>query len=353
MPYSNLPNEIIFNISRFLKLDFDLGSGVSYISGFSYRYTSDWSEDENDPLYAHQDVEYFLAWIQTLKRHAAVLTPVLLNHAFKFTPALRQRQKENRHLQRRAKRLAARIWEVSQFWESLHLADYLPSRRTECFWYKYLSKNVPLLEALIRAGSLKMLEILLDDQEFRGTRLGRDGDSPHILSDALCIASDYDHDDIQVVRTLLNAGADVAGCNSYGFSPLHIVAKYQHLEFVNLLLDFGGNIWAMTEGNGQPSFLVEMALKQLQNRPEVAHRLLDPTLQTEDEKSPWDWKLHVAHSAFFIRQCSDTDAAEFVRVLLDSGVNLFAMNSRGTTILETVEDLGKGSSVMTEKEGST
>ncbi|RDW81504.1 ankyrin repeat domain-containing protein [Aspergillus mulundensis] len=336
MPYSDLPNEIILHISSFFDLDFNIN-----------RYCSSSPEDNSLSLSSDPNVKDFLAWIRTSKRHAAVLTPVLLDHAFNFTPTRREKEKQDAQFRKITRMRTSRIWWTSRVWESQHLADYLRSRSHERFWPDFVYtlvngvyKKVSLLEALIRVSSAKMLELLLDDQEFRETYLDRDGGSSDTLPNHLELA--IHDDDTQIARILLNAGSNVRYFNAQGLSPLHSAAEYQSLEYVDLLLDFGADVWAMTEGaNRQPLLPVEKALRQLPDRPEVANRLLDMMLQTEGQKSPWDWKLHLAHRVFFHCQGFHSGAADFVQVLIDSGVNLFAPNREGKTALETIEELGR------------
>jgi ankyrin repeat protein len=83
----------------------------------------------------------------------------------------------------------------------------------------------------------------------------KNGENPNSILDnnqttSLCIASTEGY--IEIVKLLLEHGADVNLSNNNKDSPLHCASYNGHIEIVKLLLNYNANIYAMDDWNYTP-----------------------------------------------------------------------------------------------------
>ena len=82
------------------------------------------------------------------------------------------------------------------------------------------------------------------------------------------VAAAVDGGDVEIVRTLLDAGADAKAGNEYGMTPLHAAAQLGGVEMVRLLLEAGA------DPNSAPSGAHVLFLPVAEDRIEVVELLL-------------------------------------------------------------------------------
>eukprot|EP00968_Pinguiococcus_pyrenoidosus_P020344 scaffold2353_cov178-Pinguiococcus_pyrenoidosus.AAC.1 len=126
--------------------------------------------------------------------------------------------------------------------------------------------------------------------------------------------------DVEEVRKLLAAGANLEVANDFGWMPLHIAAGNGHLEVVQALLDSGANKEAANK-NGTTPLRVAVENGHL----EVVQALLDNGAST----TPLPEYL-IAHT---IHIAAHNGHPDVVQALLDRGANKEAANNNGWTPL--------------------
>ena len=159
-------------------------------------------------------------------------------------------------------------------------------------------------------GHVEVVRLLLD----RGadiTAAGSGGETP------LYCASWYGH--IEVVRLLLDRGADITAADSDGWTPLSCASWYGHIEIVRLLLDRGADITAANSDGWTPLYCASR-----NGHIEVVRLLLDRGADITAADSDGWTPLYCA---------SWNGLIEIVRLLLDRGADITAANSDGWTPL--------------------
>ena len=131
----------------------------------------------------------------------------------------------------------------------------------------------------------------------------------------------------EVVRTLLEHGADPIAQNKRGWAPLHRASDRGHVEVVRLLIGYGAALSARDEQGWTPLHWaadrghVEVVCVLLEHG-------VDVTVQDEQGWTP----LHRA---------SDQGHAELARILLESGAEVTARDKYGWTPLRHATEKGR------------
>ena len=126
-------------------------------------------------------------------------------------------------------------------------------------------------------------------------------------------------DEVKVVASLLDGGADIEARNENGATPLHVAAEYNEPEVVALLLDRGANIEAhMSKG------VTPLHLAAAHNRSEMVALLLDRGANIKARPESGRTPLHFA---------ARYNKPEVIAFLLDRGANIESRNQKGTTPL--------------------
>ncbi|RDW81507.1 uncharacterized protein DSM5745_05064 [Aspergillus mulundensis] len=199
MPYSDLPPEIIRHIASFFNLDF-----------------------YPNPYWRKNDGRHFIAWLQTSKSHATILTPILYDHALRLTPELQKRDltTKSRLWWGNADRRLRIIWENAPAWMSASLTEYFLARVDRLFadyrvikWDNYLNYRANLPDVPPRATILAML-VKVKAHYMLTTLLAQDSVRKKYIQPAnpdlrttLSIATN--NDDLDTTRVLLGSGADL------------------------------------------------------------------------------------------------------------------------------------------------
>ena len=169
--------------------------------------------------------------------------------------------------------------------------------------------SAPLNRAAYR-GHLEIVKLLLD----RGADTAvfdEDGDTP--LMNAI-----YDGH-IEVARILLDRGADHAIANKHGYAPLSSAAYWGHLEIVKLLLDRGADTAVVDEdGNTPLMYAID------DGHIEVARILLDRGADHAIAKNHGYAPLSIAAYKGHL---------EIVKLLLDRGADTAVVDGDGNTPL--------------------
>ncbi|XP_069813010.1 protein phosphatase 1 regulatory subunit 16A isoform X2 [Dendropsophus ebraccatus] len=127
----------------------------------------------------------------------------------------------------------------------------------------------------------------------------------------MCCIDDYE----QIVRLLVDAGADVNACDSELWTPLHAAATCGHLHLVELLIKHDANLLAVNSDGNMPYDLCEDDVT------------LDHIETAMAEQGITQEKIEEARAATEMRMVSD------IRHLLESGAEVNAQDPSGTSLL--------------------
>ncbi|MCY3897528.1 MAG: ankyrin repeat domain-containing protein [Caldilineaceae bacterium] len=181
-------------------------------------------------------------------------------------------------------------------------------------------------------GATEIMQILLGQGADNGTPEGEDKQSPAIGSEALFTA--IKKGDVETVRLLVEAGADVNAAEGFGGNtPLHEAVEEGNAEIVQILVDAGADIEA--EGfMGQ----TPLGLAAEEGASEIMQILLGQgadsgTPEGEDKQSPT-----IGSEALFT--AIEKGDVETVRLLVEAGADVNAAEGFGgnTPLHEAVEE---------------
>lgn len=144
---------------------------------------------------------------------------------------------------------------------------------------------------------------------------------------AACMSSDLD-----LVKLLLNKGADIEVKDDRGRTPLHAACKYGHRNsnMVELLLSYKANVNTINNRGDTP--LIDMFdVFGFEADINVVKLLLDHKVNIEAKNYKGDTALIAASKYNYL---------DSVRLLLDHGANIKAKNKRGHTPLIAARKAG-------------
>jgi ankyrin repeat protein len=131
----------------------------------------------------------------------------------------------------------------------------------------------------------------------------------------------------EMVNLLLENGADVEKCNYNGETPLHVSLSRVQREITDMLLDFGADIEAKDKRGKTVLYTAAQFYSANKLQYLIAKGADVNTICIVDGSTPLMGAVGIIPGA--------GGDPEKVRILLDSGANLFLRNHRG----ETAEDL--------------
>ena len=181
-------------------------------------------------------------------------------------------------------------------------------------------------------GVTEIMQILLGQGADNGTQEGEDKQAPAIGSEALFTA--IEKGDVETVRLLVEAGADVNAAEGFGGNtPLHEAVEEGNAEIVQILVDAGADIEA--EGfMGQ----TPLSLAAEEGASEIMQILLgqgadNGTPEGEDKQTPV-----IGSEALFT--AIEKGDVETVRLLVEAGTDVNAAEGFGgnTPLHEAVEE---------------
>jgi ankyrin repeat protein len=127
-------------------------------------------------------------------------------------------------------------------------------------------------------------------------------------------------DELEKVRALLDAGADIEAPSDGGYTPLHFAVRHGNTGAMKVLLDAGADINTKGSCGRSPLHLAASG-----DKAGVVRALLDAGADAEASSDGGYTPLHLAAS---------DDKAEVVRALLDAGVDIGASDDIGLHFLQ-------------------
>jgi ankyrin repeat protein len=149
---------------------------------------------------------------------------------------------------------------------------------------------------------------------------------PHSTTNSapLHFAAEYGH--VEVVKILLEKGANIGAQNQNGYTPLHFAAEYGHVEVVKILLEKGANI----EAQNQNAYTTLHFAAEKGNFA-VIKILLEKVADIEAKSQNGYTPLHLA---------AGDGNVEVVKILLEKGANIEAQNLYAYTPLHFAAEYG-------------
>lgn len=95
--------------------------------------------------------------------------------------------------------------------------------------------------------------------------------------------------DFEIVEALLKAGADVESRNAEGQSALMVVARSGHIDTAKVLLEHGANVNAVEQWGGQTALMWAAA----QSQPQMIRVLLEHGAEADSHGRAHDWQRRV------------------------------------------------------------
>lgn len=88
--------------------------------------------------------------------------------------------------------------------------------------------------------------------------------------------------DLSAAKALIDAGIDVNKAGDLGYTPLHVACMQGNVEMVNLLIDKGANMFALSEGDAP------FATARLAGHDQICD-LLAPLMEQAQPRDPKIW----------------------------------------------------------------
>ena len=218
----------------------------------------------------------------------------------------------------------------------------------------------------VRQGSLESVRTLVAAKA-AVNQAAVDGSSPLLVA--------VQNGNYAIADFLIEQGADVSGANSKGWSPLYLAVKNRNqeatavpgppvegtLELITKLLDRGANpnvrinvdtevhqgmtaLW-LKEAGATPLLRAALCGDLTGVRLLLAHKA-DPLIPTLDKTTPLMVAAGVGWADGMIREHSEADTLEVMKLILDAGASVTAANDHGITALHGAAYKGANKAVQ-------
>ena len=175
------------------------------------------------------------------------------------------------------------------------------------------------LQAACKQGNLSTAKFLIDS----GADINMQG-GEYVRAIFAAIASEDGH--FEMVKILLDKGADMAVVNQDGDTPLINAVYYGHIEVARLLLDRGANLF-VTNNNGSTPLIIAAVYNHFELVEFLLDKGADQTVVDQDGDSSLMCAILRGH-------------LEVVRLLLDRGASLTTYNNAGFSPLSFAANHG-------------